>query len=269
LAGVSRSSVGDWHAAGRLHRRHRGVYALGHRNLTDRGRCIEALLYAGAGAVLSHLTAAWAWDLVEELPPIIDVTTRRRIAPSEGLRIHQRRDTERVRREGLPVTLVPRTLLDCAAVLDPKHVAALLREADYQRRLDAQAALALCGRGRAGSAALRRALELHLPELARANGEFEARFAPLVRRAGLPPGRLNARVAGMVVDVVWFEKRLIVELDGVAAHATPAGLRRDRDRELRLRAAGFRVVRYTWHQITRQPDLVVADLQRLWNDTSY
>jgi very-short-patch-repair endonuclease len=262
-AGLTRRSVAVWEGNGRLHRLRRGVYVLGHRALTDRGRCWDALLYGGAGSALSHETAAWAWGLLDTLPPIIDVTTPRRAAASPGLRIHTSRHDDRSTCNGFPVTPLPRTFLDCAATLHPQRLAAIIREADYRRRLDAPAALAICTRGRDGSAALKRALEHHLPEHARANGELEARFLQLCRRAGLPAPQVNVRVAGVLVDVFWPEHRLVVELDGVAAHATPAGLHRDRDRDLRLRAAGVRVVRYTWRQVTGEPERVIADLRRL------
>jgi very-short-patch-repair endonuclease len=55
----------------------------------------------------------------------------------------------------------------------------------------------------------------------------------------------------------------VVELDGHATHANAPANETDRHRELVLRQAGFHVVRYTWQQITRRPDEVVADLIRL------
>jgi hypothetical protein len=256
-------SIDYWVRTRRLHKLHRRVYALGHRRLTEMGWCTAALLYAGADAVLSHLTAAWAWGLVDVLPSTIDVTTARRLVASRGLRLHHAGAEKPTLRKSLSVTPVPRTLLDCAAVVEPGRLAALVREADYRRLLDPQAALALCGRGRTGSAALKLALELHLPELAYTRSELEVRFLELCRRAGLPPPAVNVRVAGILVDAVWRDRGLVVELDGRSGHATPAGLRRDRDRDMRLRGAGFRVIRYTWHQVTAEPHRVIADLRRL------
>jgi very-short-patch-repair endonuclease len=67
----------------------------------------------------------------------------------------------------------------------------------------------------------------------------------------------------MKVDALWTEHGLVVELDSVAAHATPARMNLDRDRDLRLRTAGYRVARYSWHQVTATPGAVVTDLRRL------
>ncbi len=76
-------------SARRLIRIHRGVYAVGHEALTDRGRVIAALLAVGDGAVASHWTAAALWRLLPSMPPFVDVTlTDRRPRQREGIRIH-------------------------------------------------------------------------------------------------------------------------------------------------------------------------------------
>lgn len=49
--------------AGRLHRLHRGVYAVGHRRISIRGTCLAAVLSCGPGALLSHGSAAWLWGI--------------------------------------------------------------------------------------------------------------------------------------------------------------------------------------------------------------
>ena len=69
-------------------------------------------------------------------------------------------------------------------------------------------------------------------------------------------------VCGLMVDALWRERQVVVEPDGHRAHALPAANERDRERELRLRDAGFAVLRYTWQQVNDQPDRVTADLRR-------
>jgi very-short-patch-repair endonuclease len=55
---------------------------------------------------------------------------------------------------------------------------------------------------------------------------------------------------------------VIVELDGRAGHGYQAAVERDRARDLTIRAAGYRVLRYSWWQVTRDQERVVADLRR-------
>jgi very-short-patch-repair endonuclease len=67
----------------------------------------------------------------------------------------------------------------------------------------------------------------------------------------------------MHVDALWRDHNLAVELDGGPAHGGVAAMKRDRERDMALRAHGFHVVRYTWDQVIRRRELVVADLRRL------
>jgi hypothetical protein len=91
--GFSDGAIAARVAAGRLHRVHHGVYAVGHTVLSARGRWMAAVLAAGPRAVLSHAAAAALWDLRPSAAVIVDVTiagggSRTR----EGLRIHRARD---------------------------------------------------------------------------------------------------------------------------------------------------------------------------------
>src|SRR3954454_18578196 len=103
---------------GWLHEVHRGVYAVGHRRLTQRGWWMAAVLAGGAGTVLSHRAAAALWQI--RASDAGEVTTRRRLRRS-GIVAHNntlQRD-EITTRDAIPVTTVARTLLDLAAVLQP------------------------------------------------------------------------------------------------------------------------------------------------------
>jgi very-short-patch-repair endonuclease len=108
---------------------------------------------------------------------------------------------------------------------------------------------------------LRQALTRHQPRLAHTLSILEERFVALCEESGIKLPQINATVNGLMVDALWERQRVIAELDGHAAHATPAAAERDRRRELTLRSAGYRVHLYTWQQITEEPELVVSDLR--------
>jgi predicted transcriptional regulator of viral defense system len=258
--GADGSTIRRWIAQGRLHRIHPGVYAVGYPAVGLRGRVTAGLLYAGPGAALSHQTAAWAWELINAEPRRIHASTGRDRSSIDEVCVHRVAALEVVCHRGFPVTGVPRTLLDLAATMSLNDVQRALAEADHLGVLFPDQVARQLGRGRAGSARLRRALSTHLPELAEAASELERRFLLLCERAGIAMPEVNVFIAGLKVDCLWRAQRVVVELDGHETHDRPAAAERDRHRDLTLRAAGFVVLRYTWQQVVREPDAVVADL---------
>jgi predicted transcriptional regulator of viral defense system len=261
--GVTRGSIPRWRARGRLHRVHPGVYAVGHTSLDVLGRVHAALLYCGAEAALSHTTAAWWWRLIDVEPRTVHLTVpgRRRSLPA--VRVHHARGVRVAVHNQLPVTDIPRTLLDLAAALSFGDLRRALAEADHLQLLHPGAVEAELGRGRRGSQNLRLALADHLPSLADTLSLLEERFLLLCEDADVPLPEVNVLVAGLKVDALWRGRRLVVELDGHDAHGYAAAAERDRRRELTLRNAGYDVRRYTRQQVTEQADKVVADL-RAW-----
>jgi predicted transcriptional regulator of viral defense system len=259
--GVSRSTVSQWSAAGYLTRVLPKVYAVGHTAPSREARLWEAVLYAGPGAVLSHESAANWLGLIRYPPAVVHVSTpRAKIRSVAGLiRVDAERRVERIIHDRMPVTTIPQTLLDLARV-EPELVPRALAALDFRRELDVDELLAVCGRGRLGSRELRAALEKHQPALAQTNGELEERFLRWCERWKVPLPEFNARLHGLIVDAYWPRYGLVVELDGYANHSSPAQLRRDRERELSLRAHGLRVVRYDWELLHRQPEKMHADL---------
>lgn len=258
--GLDRRTISHQVRDGYLHRVHPRVYAVGHRAPSVESGLAAALLYAGPGAMLSHATAIWWLGLSDRRPPAIDVSTPRRCRSIAGLKVHGRRVCERVWRRGLTITTVEQSLLDFAAVATVDRVRHALATADYLKLLDLDALRAVAGSGRAGSAKLRQARTRHEPKLARTRSPLERLFLPLCERAGIPLPDINVYVEGILVDAVWWDQRLIVELDGRDNHSSWAQIQRDRSNELRLRTAGFDVVRYGWIQVEDESELVEHDL---------
>jgi predicted transcriptional regulator of viral defense system len=258
--GLATATIARWIAAGRLHRVHRGVYAVGHPQLGCKGRLIAALIYSGRGSALSHSTGAWWWGLLEDEPTPIHVSAPHRRRSVPGVRIHRPRQLDPVHHHGLPVTGVARTLLDIATSLPRDRLRRAVAEADYRRLTNREALAEVLGRGHPGSSRLRAVLADHYPELAQTFSVLEERFLHLCEQYGIPRPEVNAKVCGLTVDALWREECVVVELDGHAAHATAAANERDRRRDLRLRSAGHMVLRYTWWQVTRDAASVAADV---------
>jgi very-short-patch-repair endonuclease len=270
-AGISSSAIGRAIEGRRLHPVHRGVYAAGHRVLTARGRWSAAVLAAGPGAVLSHRSAAAAWDLLGPSGGPIEVTSPYRRHRLHAVRPHRSllRADEVTGIGGIPVTSIPRTLFDLAAVVPPHRLRRAINEAEYRRRGDARALRDLLDRrpGRRGVRALRAILDEPWLGQARTRSEFEDRFTQFLRSRDLPPAEPNATLVltdrTIEVDQLWRAARLVVELDGRGAHDSASGFERDRERDRALVVAGWRVVRVTWRQLHHHPERLATELRSL------
>jgi very-short-patch-repair endonuclease len=221
---------------------------------------VAALIRAGEGAVLSHATAAWWWGLIDEAPKVIELSATRRISASEGFLVHRRRHLRTTRHRRFPLTTLPQTFLDLAATAPLATVRRALAQADYLRLLDPDAVAAITGQGIPGSVRLREALKRHQPRLAHTRSELERAFMSVLEAARIPAPEVNVRIEGWPVDALWRRERVVVELDGLDNHHSPGQIERDRRKELVLRRAGFVILRYTWEQVTTEPELVIADL---------
>jgi predicted transcriptional regulator of viral defense system len=167
--GYSASAVARAVRDGQLHRLHRGVFAVGHRLLAPRGECLSAVLAVGPGSLLSYRSAAWLWGLSRQLPHPFDVTavSARRHAPPR-IRVHRARrltDADRGFIDNIPVTSLPRTLLDYASAVRFEQLQRAIERAEELELFDLVAVDALLGRtvGHPGHRRLQRALELYRP----------------------------------------------------------------------------------------------------------
>jgi hypothetical protein len=259
--GYSRKAVQRDVASGRLHPLHRGVYAVGHRLVPARGRCLAAVLACGAGALLSHRSAAWLWGISRQGPVPLNVTSplpRKARAP---IRLHHSRiltEADRALEEGIPVTAVPRTLLDCAAESRFSALQRLLERGEELKLFDLGPVEELLdrSRGHAGWGRLRRAIALYQPVPFTRSG-FERRFFEAVLGAGLPRPTTNLAEAGFELDVYWPEYRFAIELDTYATHGTNAAFERDHLRDEDLMLAGIELIRVTDVRFHREPKAVL------------
>jgi predicted transcriptional regulator of viral defense system len=270
-AGFASGAIERRLARGSLHPLHRGVYAVGHTVLTRQARWLAAVLASGAGAVLSHRSAATLWALGGWARRLVEVTVPRaqRARPGIELRRGPLPDDEWTVRDGIPVTTVPRTLFDLAAVTDARTLERAIAEAEVRRLHDPLSLAEIAARHprRPGAATVRAVLAAERLGSGVTRSALEERFLALVDAAALPRPETNAHVPcrdGLVeVDCIWRAQRAIVELDGHAFHSSRAAYERDRARDRGLVAAGWHVARVTWLQLEREPDAVAADLARL------
>jgi very-short-patch-repair endonuclease len=233
---------------------------------------MAAVLASGTGAVLSHRSAAALWGLRGHSEGAVHVTVPSKSTSSRLVVRHVAKvpGDERTAEVGIPVTTVPRTILDLAATDPPEAVENLLREMEFRELRDRLSLWGLIERypGRRGVRRLRLALEriAEEPE-GRRRSKLERRFAPFLRRHHLPLPRFNAWILlgsrRFQVDCLWPGRAQIVELDGWQGHGTRSAFREDRARDRALRVAGYSVTRLTWNQLDDEPGAIAADLRAL------
>jgi very-short-patch-repair endonuclease len=250
-AGIRRQGRSTRLRRGWLHRVHRGVFAVGHAGLSREGLWMAAVLAVGPGAALSHFSAGTLWGVLGsrgrgsarsvELP--IHVTVSGASESRRGIRVHRSRTLtpEKITvRLGIPVTTPARTLFDLRSVLGRRQLAAVLRQAEF----------------------------LGLPldpslEPDRTRSELEGKLLALCRRHRLPRPEVNVRIGSFIVDFLWRDRRLVVEVDGFRAHGTRSAFESDRARDVELRLLGYEVLRFTWRQLGENPREVARALREL------
>jgi hypothetical protein len=252
--GLSSDAIRNRVRAGRLHQHHRGVYAVGHPNLTLFGRFVAALKAVGPGAQLSHASAtalfemeAWDDDRVVEVTKAGTAPGRHRgvyvhrtLVPDPPIVVH-----------GIPVTTPARTLLDLAARLPDKRLRRLVRQAYVRDLVTHRELLATVERlrPRRGVGTLVAILQAG-PVPTRS--EFEDILLDLVLAEGFAPPDVNVPLhldgRRVIPDLRWPAHRLCVEADGRMWHADPISVADDAERQALLEASGERVLRVTWRQ---------------------
>jgi len=270
--GLDASTVRNRVAVGRLHRVHRGVYAVGHRLLTGRGEWMAAVLAYGPEAVLSHRSAAALWELLRDARSRIDVSVpRRAVRARPTICAHASlalRPADVTSRDGIPCTGVVRTLLDLAEAVPRRQLDAAVEQAEVLGLLDLRAIEeVLAGApGHRGSGSLRATIAAGV-EPALTASELEERFLAIAREAGLPRPEVNAWLAAggdhLKVDFLWRSARLVVETDGHAFHGHRRAFERDRRRDQRLMLAGYQVVRCSWRQVAEEPGRLLDTISTL------
>jgi hypothetical protein len=262
--GVSSAALKRRLRKGTLIQEYRGVYRVGHRAPSTEASYLAAVYACGEGALLSGLAAGHLLHLLKGRPPRPEVVcpTERRIP---GVVTHRPRTTDprdaTTHRE-IPVTTVPRTLVDLAAVLSPPVLARACHEAGVLHRTTPAQVEAILSRRptSAGAANLRRVIR---GDVRVTLSGLERRFLEVLRDAGLPLPETNRPAGGRRVDCRWPERWVTVELDSYRYHGSRHAWERDRHREREAHARGDDFRRYTHGDVFEDPVGMLDELRGL------
>jgi hypothetical protein len=257
---------------GRIDVLHPGVYSPAGAWPAWERSLMAAVLAAGDGAAVSHRSAARLWDIGHRDDDLVEITVPYpRVPRLRNVVVHRSRDLQAdhlVVSKYLPVTKPARTVVDLAAVVSPAEVEDALDRALAKRLITVAGVEWMLGevsrRGRRGVRVVGRILDQRALGTARPDGLLEPRMARLLKRAGLPPAsfqyeirdRRGRRLAR--VDFAYPEILLAIEVDGYEIHGSPGAMAKDFVRQNGLVATQWRVLRFTWGQVVREPDMVAA-----------
>lgn len=226
-----------------------------------------ALARLPAGAAFSGLTAVWLHRVAIDRPERVEVTVppEAGVSARAGLILRRARlaPADVVCVQGLPATRLARAMAEvcCSHSLTEATVVADI--ALHQRRItvDDLARWVKENRGRHGIRRLRRVIELAEPA---AESPMESRLRMVIVLGGLPRPRAQVTIrdgqggfAGRP-DLYYEVERLGIEYDGSTHRDSLAS---DDRRQNRLLRAGVRLLRFTAHDVLRDPDSVVNQVR--------
>lgn len=261
-AGLSQDAVNRLVRSGRWRRCAPGVYFAEDHHYTDAARYRVAVWSYGTDAAASGLAAAW-WHGIIRLPPdVVEVTVprNRRLVhrPEARLRRRDLKTADVVERRGLRVTSLELTVIEAAS---RRGGGAKILDSALQRHTDVPSLWRahLRNKGRHGSPRARRLLQA---ADSGARSEAERILVRLLKQAGITGWVANLPVGSYVVDVGFPASKVACEVDGFAFHSDPEDFRNDRIRQNRLMLLGWQVLRFTWLDLTEQPERVIAEIRR-------
>ncbi len=274
--GISRGRVEHLIRAGHLHRVFRGVYAVGHLAIGQRGRMRAATLACGEGSVVSHRSAAALLGLLDRAPVVIDVIGRgqrgRRI---DGILAHRSPDlspAETGSVDAIPCTNPARTLVDYGGMVGLWSLRSAFERAAAKKMLDLDAVEAILAlRRRRGERTLRALIGewRPAPPLAgqsRLKSPLEAMVLPILGSRGIVAPGANVPVdlvdGRIEVDFLWAEQRFVLEADSRDFHGTDAAFERDRWRDRELLRVGFSTLRVTRLQVESEAEQIADAICR-------
>lgn len=281
-AGMSTTQIRQRQAAGYLLAEYAGVYRLASWFSSPEQRLLAACLKGGPGTVASHRAAAWLWGMRGFERPWLEITSPGRHRRIPGAITH---DTGHVHpcdvsvHRSVPITSPARTLFDLGGVVPARAVEAALDDCLLQGRVSfswlVRCHERLGGRGRRGSQVLGTLLEGRAPNTAPTQSALESAILEALRSGNLPDpvrqypvavggesGSAPDAVHRVYLDFAYPHVKLAIEGDSVRWHAARADLQRNSVKRNLLVARGWRVLAFTWDDVTRRPDHLAATVRR-------
>jgi very-short-patch-repair endonuclease len=260
--GYSERMIDSALRGGRLQAWHRDVFAVGQGGLSPHGLCQAAVMFRGDGALLSHQSAVWLWGLERKLEIPVNVTVRSRGHSESAIGLHHSpslRAEDATVTERLPVTSLPRTLLDYAASAKRYRLEAAIDSADRLDLLDPAAVDRIVDEldDHPGRAPLARALRLYR-EIGFAHSGGERRLLAVLADAGVAEPRVNDEVEGHELDFFWGPERFGVELDSWERRAGRRSVAEVDRRQEQLALAGIETIRVTGTRLKHEPREVAS-----------
>ena len=266
-----RLETGEWI------RLHRGVFKISSSHATVDELEMAAILAAGNGAVLSHRSAAARLGLDVSRHPSVQITmpVSRRAPRLVGVQVWRSRDlpaSDVTKRGPLRLTHLARTIIDLASLLDDKCLRAALDSALRRRRSHLvwiSQLLNQRGNGRRGADHLRRLIAEYQDGDEVPDSVLES-FALQLARTTCRQPKLHWNVCDgeqrrvAEVDLAWPEVQLCVQLDGWKWHSSREAFVEDRARDRAVQRLGWMVLRYTWHEVSSDPESWVAQMVEIY-----
>jgi very-short-patch-repair endonuclease len=243
--------------SGRLHAWHRRVFAVGHQGLSPHGLCMAAILFRGSGALISYQSAIWLWGFEKKLEIPVHVSVRWRGHAKDAIGLHHCpaiRDEDVAETERLPVTSVPRALLDYASEAKTIRLERAIDRADRLDLLDLAAIDRITEevRGHRGRRPLLQAMTIYREKgFTRSGGE--KRMLAALADNGVRRPAVNNFIEGYELDFYWEDERFAVELDSWEYHRGQRSFEEDNKRQEELAMSGIETIRITGARLRREP----------------
>lgn len=223
---------------------------------------MAAVLFRGDGALISYQSAIWLWGFEKKLEIPINVSVRWRGHGQGAIGLHHcpaLRDEDFAMTERLPVTSVPRTLLDYASTAEQYRLELAIDRADRLDLLDPAAIDRILDdvQGHQGCRRLEKALTIYRENgFTRSGGE--KKMLAVLADAGIRRPAVNNYIEGYELDFYWEDEGFAVELDSWEHHRSRRSFEEDRKRQENLTMAGIETIRITGTRLKHEPDRVAS-----------